>query len=269
VERALVSTPAGYLHLRLAGGPAAQPTVVLIHQSPSSSRMWLPVMAELAPDIRTCAVDLLGYGESDPPARQLPLEDHAAIVVDAVRAVTDSPLVVVGHHTGAVLAAQIAGAEPELVRGLMLSGYPDYPDWQTKCSRLGPALRPADISRDGTELLDIWRYVTGPLEDDPDPDVALTIMADRLRAGRQWFTGYVQLLGADLPAILERAATSAPGRPTSVLTADRDPLRGYADAVAARFGVEPVTIAGTSWVSYEHPERMAGPIAELLARVRG
>jgi hypothetical protein len=79
----------------------------------------------------------------------------------------------------------------------------------------------------------------------------------------------VQLLGADLPAILERAATSAPGRPTSVLTADRDPLRGYADAVAARFGVEPVTIAGTSWVSYEHPERMAGPIAELLARVRG
>ncbi len=269
MERALVSTPVGHIHLRLDGDPGAQPTVLLIHQSPSSARMWLPVMAELAPDIRTCAVDLLGYGESDPPARQLSLEEHASLVVDAAREVTDGPLVVVGHHTGAVLAAEIAGSEPDLVGGLMLSGYPAYPDWQTKFSRLGPVLRPADISPEGTELLDIWRYVTGPLEDGPDPDVALTIMTDRLRAGRHWFTAYVQLLGADLPAILDRAASVAPGRPTSVLTADRDPLRGYADSVAVAFGVEPTSIAGTSWVSYEHPERIAGPIAELVARVHG
>ncbi|MFA9432030.1 alpha/beta fold hydrolase [Egicoccus sp. AB-alg2] len=268
MERALASRPPGYLHLRLAGDPERRPTVAFIHQSPSSGRMWLPVMEQLAPEIRTCAIDLFGYGESDPPQWQLSLEEHAEHVVAAIRDVTDGPLVVVGHHTGAVLAAQVAASEPDLVRGLMLSGYPYYPDWQTKFSRLGPALRPADISREGTELLDIWRYVTGPLEDDPDPDVALTIMADRLRAGRQWFTGYVQLLGADLPAILDRAATVAPSRPTSILTADRDPLRGFAAAVAARFGVEPVSIAGTSWVSYEHPERMAEPIAELVARVR-
>lgn len=263
-----MATPVGHLHLRLHGDTAAGPTVVLIHQSPSSGRMWLPVMEALAPAIRTCAVDLLGYGESDPPARQLTLEEHAALVVDAVREVTDDPLVVVGHHTGAVLAAEIAGSEAALVRGLLLSGYPDYPDWQTKFSRLGPALRPADVSREGTELLDIWRYVTGPLEDDPDPDVALTIMADRLRAGRTWFTGYVQLLGADLAAILDRAATAAPGRPTSILTADRDPLRDYAATVAARFGVDPITIEGTSWVTYEHPDRVAAPIAELVTRVR-
>lgn len=268
MERALVATPPGYVHLRLLGDAATTPTVVLVHQSPSSGRMWVPVMEALAPDVRTCAVDLLGYGESDPPRWQLSLEEHAEHLLAAIRAVTDGPLVVVGHHTGAVLAAQIAGNEPDLVRGLLLSGYPLYPDWRTKLARLGPVLKPAAISTDGDELLDIWRYVTGPLEDDTDDAVALTIMADRLRAGREWFTAYVQLLGADLDGVLDRAA-AVPDRPTTILTADRDPLRHYADTVAGRFGVPSITIPGTSWVSFEHPELMARPIAELVARVRG
>ena len=268
MERQLVPTAAGHVHLRLAGDTSARPTVLLVHQSPSSGRMWIPVMELLAPDVRTCAIDLLGYGESDPPSGQLTLEQHAALLVEAVETATDGPLVVVGHHTGAVVAAEIAARRPDLVRGVMLSGYPLYPEWRTKLARLGPVLRPAAVSPDGAELLEIWRYVTGPLEDDTDPEVGLTIMTDRLRAGREWFTAYVQLLGADLDQILDDAATAAPVRPTTILTAERDPLRPYAEAVAARFGVTPTMVPGTSWVTYEHPDRVAGPIVELLARVR-
>ena len=194
--------------------------------------MWVPVMELLAPDIRTCAVDLLGYGESDPPSKQLTLAEHAVLLMSAVEAVTEGPLVVVGHHTGAVVAAEIAGSRPDLVKGLMLSGYPLYPDWRTKLARLGPVLHPADISRNGAELIDIWAYVTRPLEDEADSGVGLTIMTDRLRAGREWFTAYVQLLGADLDQILDSAA-AVPGRATTILTADRDPLRSYADAVVS------------------------------------
>jgi len=266
-ERQLVRTDAGYVHLRMAGEQAATPTVVLIHQSPASGRMWLGVMDELAPGVRSCAVDLLGYGESDHPGRQLSLEEHAEHVFTALDAAIDGPLLLVGHHTGAVMAAQIAATHPAAVRGLLLSGYPLYPDWGTKFDRLAPVLRPADIGPDGEELCEIWRYVTGPLETDADRDVALTIMTDRLRAGRRWFTGYVQLLAADLDDVLARAAQVDRERPTAVLTADRDPLLGYAKAVAARLGVEPTTISGTSWVSYEHPERFRDPILGLVARV--
>lgn len=242
--------------------------MVLIHQSPSSSRMWLDVMATLQGDVATCAIDLLGYGDSDPPERQLDLAEHAAVLLDALRQAVGDSMVLVGHHTGAVMAAQIAGDAPDEVVGLMLSGYPLYPDWGTKLDRLAPVLQPAIIGVDGDELLPIWRYVTGPLERPADTETALTIMADRLRAGRRWFTGYLQLLGADLDAVLTRTIDAAPRRPIAVVTADQDPLRGYASEVAARCGVDPVEISGTSWVSYEHPERFRAPILELVDRAR-
>ncbi len=268
MERHLVQTACGYVHLRTAGEASAAPTVVLLHQSPSSGRMWLDVMRELAPGIRTCAVDLLGYGDSDMPSEQLTLEEHADLVAAAVRRVVAGPVVLVGHHTGAVVAAHLAASETGWVQGLLLSGYPLYPDWRAKLARLGPVLRPVSVERDGAGLDEIWRHVTGPLEPDPDPEVALTIMADRLRAGSLWFTGYVQLLGADLSRILDDAAEAVRGRPTVVVSADADPIEAYAAEVARRFGVDVTRIQGTSWVSFEHPERVAEPIDELVRRVR-
>lgn len=265
MERHLVHTPLGHVHLRARRDRDGIP-VVLLHQSPSSSRMWLPVMAALADDVPTLAPDLLGYGESDPAPAGLGLESHAAAVHEAIAHVVRTPYLLVGHHTGAVVAAAIAEHAPADVAALLLSGYPLYPDVEAKRDRLEPVLRELVVGSEGAELLPVWRHVTGPLEPPADPDTALTIMTDRLRAGRRWFTGYEQLLATDLHELLHRAVASDPSRPTGVLIGDRDPLRHVADEVARVCGCSVTTISGTSWVSYEHPGHLRGPILELHAR---
>lgn len=102
-ERHLVRTDAGHVHLRITGSDTAGPELLLLHQVPASGRIWLPVMAELAP-LPCVAPDMLNLGESDGTDPALTLEEHAEHLWQAVQRVRPGPKVVAGHHTGAALA---------------------------------------------------------------------------------------------------------------------------------------------------------------------
>jgi pimeloyl-ACP methyl ester carboxylesterase len=51
----------------IAGGEASSPAVLLLHGSPSSSRMFREVILELSQAAYVIAPDLPGFGESDVP----------------------------------------------------------------------------------------------------------------------------------------------------------------------------------------------------------
>jgi pimeloyl-ACP methyl ester carboxylesterase len=97
-------------------------TVVFVHGNVSSSLFWQPTMLDLPGDIRALAVDLRGFGDSEP----LPVDasrgvrdfsDDVASVIDelGLRAVH-----LVGWSMGGGVAMQLLLDRPELVASLTL-----------------------------------------------------------------------------------------------------------------------------------------------------
>ncbi|GAB3274199.1 haloalkane dehalogenase [Kineococcus gypseus] len=97
--------------------------VVFLHGNPTSSLLWVDVVAELRDAHRCVAVDLMGMGASD----KLPgtgderyrLTEHARFLDEALRRLgLERDVVLVGHDWGAVLAVDWARRHPGAARGI-------------------------------------------------------------------------------------------------------------------------------------------------------
>lgn len=214
-------------------------------------------MRELAP-LPCVAPDMLNLGESDATSRTLSLAEHAGLLWDAVQEVRPGPKAVVGHHTGAALAAVMAAEHPDDVVGLGLVGYPAYSDWRTKLAKY-ERLNPVAATPEG--VADVWRFMARAFADGADPDLVFEAFADRVRAGRVWYEGYVALWNADLGAVL--AGARSPGRPTVVVAPDRDALSGLAGEVGDVLGAPVTRIPGGTFVLTEDPAALAAVLDDL------
>mgnify|MGYP006275707245 CR=1 FL=1 len=114
--RAYAATPAGQLHYRESGDPGGVP-LVLLHQTASSSVQWAARVMPLLPrGIRAIAMDTPGFGMSDPPPREAPgMSWYASRVRDLLDALGIGRAHLAGHHTGAMIALEVAAAYPERV----------------------------------------------------------------------------------------------------------------------------------------------------------
>lgn len=117
--------PWGQVHIRHAAptdGIRSETALVLFHESPLSSRVWermLPISGQYR---QVLAPDTPGYGLSDPPeaaGREIP--EYAAAILSALLEAGVEDMVVVGVHTGASIAIEIA-QQSDRVRGVVLCG---------------------------------------------------------------------------------------------------------------------------------------------------
>ncbi len=111
LESGLLELEGHRLHY-LAGGNG--PPLVLIHGFAGSAEAWGQVAALLAEDHTVYAVDLLGFGRSDKPARaDHSLAGHGRRVAASVAALGLREVTLVGHSMGGVVAAHAALADAE------------------------------------------------------------------------------------------------------------------------------------------------------------
>ena len=121
--RRYVDLPYGQLHVQLAGPDDGEP-VVLLHQTPRSVDEYRDVVPALARvGLRVVAVDTPGYGASS-PVPEPSIEAWSSAIADGLARLAVADAVVVGHHTGGVVAVELAARAPGLVRGLVLSSTP-------------------------------------------------------------------------------------------------------------------------------------------------
>ena len=93
-------------------------TVLLLHGSASSRRMWQPLVERLAARYRVVAPDLVGYGESTPWRDGLQATDYDLVATFAHELGT--PLHVIGHSYGGALALRAAMARGSRVTSVAL-----------------------------------------------------------------------------------------------------------------------------------------------------
>jgi pimeloyl-ACP methyl ester carboxylesterase len=119
------------LHVERDNGGA--PGIVLLHGLGASGRYWRRVREHLQ-GRRVAVPDLLGFGRSpNPDTIDYDLEDH----LSGLRPLVGAGDVVVGHSTGAILAAALA-ADPDVrVGGVVLVGAPAFPDEATARAEIG------------------------------------------------------------------------------------------------------------------------------------
>lgn len=158
VLRGFATVAGGQVHYRHAG-PADGAPLVMIHQSPGSSKQLEGAMAELAAlGRRTIAPDTAGNGDSTPLAMETPaIADLAERAVEALDQLAPGKFDLYGSHTGASLAMEIAIAHPDRVRSLVIDGMGLYDaSLQTEVlERYAREIRP---DAEATHLMKVWHF---------------------------------------------------------------------------------------------------------------
>jgi pimeloyl-ACP methyl ester carboxylesterase len=119
----------GQLHYRMADPgkavAAGKRPLVYFTQSPYSSLEFGAMLTEMGRDRLVIAIDTPGYGSSDGPRQQPKIEDYESAVSEALRNLgfgRQRPIDLIGLHTGAFTAIEMAIREPQMIRRVALVG---------------------------------------------------------------------------------------------------------------------------------------------------
>ena len=104
-------------------GPLGAPAIVFVHGTRLTRALWTAQLLDLSDTYRVAALDLPGHGA----LRGQPFEldaaaDQVAAVIRATAPADDPRAVVVGLSLGGYVGMHLVSRQPELVRGLVLSG---------------------------------------------------------------------------------------------------------------------------------------------------
>jgi pimeloyl-ACP methyl ester carboxylesterase len=258
ILRGYVTTPEGQIHYH-SGGDGFP--LVLLHQNPSSARMWEAVLPGfVARGRQVWAFDTPGYGESDLPPAKPDLPYYARRIVEACDILGLQQFDALGHHTGALIAGIIAADYPGRVRKYVPVGYPLLRD----DLRAGLAnAKPGTFSIDGAELADYMagiRFLGGRWL---TPHVARRCLIEKLQAGDTWNWAYHAVAAYDDAALARRIAV-----PTLIVVGRGDPICPDSERAATVIpGAELAVIEdGGVNVADDAPEEFVRIVDEFLAR---
>jgi pimeloyl-ACP methyl ester carboxylesterase len=184
--RAFLDTPAGQIHYRTAGRGTP---VLLLHQTPRSSDEYRDVIPLLAREFRVVAMDTIGFGDSYRPAGPYTVEGFARGALHLLDGLGLPRAAVVGHHTGAVIATELAASQPERVERLVLSNSPyvDAEDRERRKTR--PPIDEVEPHPDGRHLTALWQRRQG-FYPAGRPDLLARFVLDALKAGERAEEGH-------------------------------------------------------------------------------
>ena len=158
IRRGYVDVGHGQMHYAACGDDdATTAPVVLLHQTPRSWREYAAVLPLIGARRRAIAVDTAGFGASDPVPRDAGIEAWAAAALALLDALAIDRAHVVGHHTGGVIAVELAARAPGRVASLTLSSTP-YTDAAFRRMRAErPPIDAVEASDNGSHLAALWQ----------------------------------------------------------------------------------------------------------------
>lgn len=142
----------------IATGPADAPAIVLVHGTRLSKAYWSPQLRDLGSDFRVVAVDLPGHGAL--AGSPFTLDTAVDVVTGAIRDHGHGHAVLVGLSLGGYVAMATAAREPELVRGLVISGATLEPAGPTIAGVRALALALDLARRPGLDRANAWFFRT-------------------------------------------------------------------------------------------------------------
>jgi pimeloyl-ACP methyl ester carboxylesterase len=152
----------------------------LLHQTPRSWDEYRDVIPMLAENFRVFAMDTIGFGDSDKPDVPASVEGYGQGVVGFLDAIGLVRTSIVGHHTGGVIAVEVAATRPERVDRLVLSGTTCVDEEGRRIAAEWPSIDLVEFSPDGRHLMDLWQKRMSYYPPDR-PDLLHRLVLDCLR----------------------------------------------------------------------------------------
>ena len=155
-----VDTPTGRVHG--VAGEGEYP-LILLHQGLRSAASFQRLMPFLGPRYRGVAVDLPGCGGSEAPPEGVTVMDLAESVVGLMDSLGIEKAHVLGNHTGATVAVEVAAGWPERVDRMVLFGYALVSSEEERAAELGTRVREMErdleSASDGSHLPRWWAWL--------------------------------------------------------------------------------------------------------------
>ena len=128
LRRAYFECRYGQLHVHNAipsgGGFDELTTLVCLHSSSSTGRLFLEISRILGTSRSIYSPDTPGCGESDAPPLALSVGAYSEAIGDFLDAMRFRQVDLLGMHAGAAMAAELAITRPKMVRRVVMVGAP-------------------------------------------------------------------------------------------------------------------------------------------------
>jgi pimeloyl-ACP methyl ester carboxylesterase len=258
MRKAYLDTAYGQLHYRyvLPSGPPKD-TLIFLHMSATSSASMTKLMDHYSPQGYACyAPDMPGFGGSFDPSDAAVAEIstqgtrwYVNLYLSAFAALGLTRYHIVGHHTGASLATEMAALRPEAVKSLCLGGTSVMSAEERatmKARFFAPFNQPVP---DGSHLLRTWEYVAElGVGEDLESHQQNTI--DHIRAWRGRNQIYGAIWDQDVGSYMKEVSC-----PVVAMCAKDDVLWPYFDNIArVRPDVPMIEIKGGNFQPERDPE---------------
>ena len=250
----------GQIHYQICG--SGKP-LILCHQSPSSLEMFQSVYPLLAKKgVMAIGVDTPGYGQSDVPKEQPTIHNYAECVMNIIKDLGLEKTAVLGHHTGACIAAELAVMKPDLITQVILNGPPLMTDEEKQVMIKAIEKAPVTVpQKDGSHLIDLWNKRIGFTPGWTNVEAMHRGVVQMLRADENDFFGFQAAFEQDLHGLLLKIE-----QPTMILTNTGDDI--YFAALRAK-EIRPDFLfkelsGGTHDIVDEQPEAWADIVTEFF-----
>lgn len=223
ITRAFADLAVGQIHYASCGDARA-PVVLLLHQTPRSWAEYREVLPLIGRRYRAIAMDTIGFGDSVAAPWPASIERWAAVAVQLLDHLRIRRAHVVGHHTGGVIAVELAAAFADRVGALVLSSTPFTDESFRRARAQRPPIDAVEPSADGSHLAAMWRnrqsfYPVGR------PELLEAFVLDALKVGADVEGGHRAVASYRMEDKI-----ACIHQPTLLIRATHDPFaRGHAE----------------------------------------
>lgn len=255
IRRGFVDLEIGQVHYRHVGS-TENPTLVMLHASPGSSRQLESLMVKMAKRFHVIAPDTLGNGDSVPPEQNQPeIVDYAHATLATIDVLGIKEFKLYGTHTGARIACKIALMVPDRVDRLILDGFGLYTpkDLDKILEIYAPEMTP---DQQGVYVMQAWQFCRDQMlwfpwyrrdancrvpHDLPDEEFLYHRFIEILKALRTYHKSYRAAFRFSMSEFVPQLTC-----PTMITFAENDLVRSvFEDACALLPGAETALLPGT------------------------
>jgi pimeloyl-ACP methyl ester carboxylesterase len=157
IKKGFVNVTTGQVHYRMAG---SGPPIILLHDSPRSSVLHIPLLEYFSDKFTVIAIDTPGYGNSSALSHDLQPEipDFADALAETIISFGIDKCPVYGFHTSSKILLEFAANHPNKVSIAIMDGL-SLPIGDTDHDFIKNYMRPFQITETGSYLAEEWTRI--------------------------------------------------------------------------------------------------------------